>query len=152
MTAQSAWTWKLFLTVFIAAAIGIALWQRQYPTATLSLKGEMLHVLVADTPARHYRGLGGRDALLPYHGMLFLFGESGRHAFVMRAMRFPIDIVWFQDGRVVDIAPNMQPDSVPDGLHGYAPRAPANLVLELPAGWAERHGLSLGDRLLLVED
>lgn len=149
----SAWSWKVFLAVFFLAMAGTVIWQRQYPIAKIRLKGELLGVLVADTPARQFRGLGGRDALAPYDGMLFVFGESDRHAFVMRDMRFSIDIVWLANGSVVDIAPDVPLDVAKEkDLRRYTPRANANVVLELPAGWAERHHLAIGDASIVVDE
>ena len=67
----------------------------------------------------------------------------------MRGMRFPIDIVWLSDGVVVDIAPSVPIEpGVPEAdLRVYYPRLKANTVIELPAGWAEGHGLKIGDEL-----
>lgn len=144
---------KMFIAIFFLAMIGVVIWQKQYPDAVVELKGERLHVLVADTPARQYRGLGKRAALAPYEGMLFLFGESERHGFVMRDMRFSIDIVWFQDGVVVDIAPSVPLDITSEAnLRRYYPRLPSNIVLELPADWAAAHDLRIGDRLSGVDE
>jgi uncharacterized membrane protein (UPF0127 family) len=76
--------------------------------------------------------------------MLFLYPFFEKHVFVMRDMKFSIDIIWFNAGEVVDIAPSVpvQPQD-----RQYTPRASANAVLELPAGWAEAHKLQIGDHL-----
>ena len=112
-------------------------------------QGAPLELLVADTPARQTLGLGKRDSLAPYDGMIFILGVSDRYGFVMRGMRFPIDIVWLSDGVVVDIAPSVPIEpGVPEAdLRVYYPRLKANTVIELPAGWAEGHGLKIGDEL-----
>lgn len=143
----------VFLIIFIIAVAGVNLWQRWYiPTAVLELKGTKLDVMVAKTPAQQYRGLGKRDSLDPYDGMLFLFWESAEYAIVMRDMEFPIDIVWLDQGVVVDIAPNVQTEQGADETFTrYYPRKQANMVLELSAGWAEAHGLKIGDTMKVVE-
>lgn len=143
----------IVIIAFLMSAIGLWLWQFRWPEAIVLLNDEELRVLVAKTPPHLYRGLGERNSLGRYNGMLFLFGQSERHGIVMREMRFPIDIVWFEEGQVVDIVVRAQPEpGVPEGeLAGYFPKVPADVVLELPAGWADKHGLNIGDRLR-VED
>ncbi len=144
---------RIFLVIFLLALIVAKLLQYHWPQATIVLKGETLNVLVAQTPAQQHLGLGKRERLAPHDGMLFIFDESLKHTFVMRDMLFPIDIVWFQQGVVVDIAPNLKPESDRDEAHltRYRPRKEANTVLELPAGWAEAHGLKIGDSLIVEE-
>lgn len=116
------------------------------------LKGEPLLVQIARTPYHHKKGLGGRESLGKYDGMLFIFQFSGRVGIVMRDMEFPIDIVWLNKGEVVDIAPNVpiEPDVSEEELTRYYPRKNADLALELPGGWMESHDLRIGDVLTVV--
>jgi uncharacterized membrane protein (UPF0127 family) len=102
-------------------------------------------VEIVRTEADRARGLGGRPGLAPEHGMLFLFEAPGRPAIWMKDMRFSIDILWIRRGRVVDIkraAPVPAP-GVP--LEIYTPRAEADLVLEVPAGFSDAKGIRIGD-------
>lgn len=148
--------WKrphtIFLVIFFASVIGLRLWGGNPKEATVELRGAPLRVLVAASPKHQYTGLGGRDSLEPYDGMLFVFSFPRYVGIVMRDMRFPIDIVWFDQGKVVDIAPRVpiEPDVKEEDLRVYQPRLPASHVLELPAGWAEEHGLKIGDELRVV--
>lgn len=144
----------IFAVVFFVCLIGIKIWQFfVWPTTELSLKGEHLFVLVADNSEHQYKGLGDRDNLGKYNGMLFVFGKPKRAGVVMRDMRFPIDVVWLNNGEVVDIASNLQlePGVSEENLRAYYPRMEANTFLELPAGWAVAHGLKIGDKLEVVE-
>lgn len=142
---------KIFGAVFMVAMVALQFTKHHWGEATIGLKDTQLHVLVAKNVYQQEKGLGGRESLDPYDGMLFLFDFSSRYGFVMRDMKFPIDIVWFNAGVVVDIAPNVpvEPGVPEERLRRYLPRAEANLVLELPAGWTEAHGLQIGDRLEL---
>ncbi len=143
-------SYTIFLVIFLLGAIGAKVWQYRSPKSIIILKDAPLNVLVADTPLLRFRGLGGRASLGKYDGMLFLFPESGRHGIVMRDMEFSIDVVWFFNGEVVDIAQNLalQPGVPEDHLRGYFPRIDADTVLELPAGWAKVHDVKIGDTLL----
>lgn len=143
-------SYTIFLVIFLLGAVGAKLWQYRSPEHNITLDGVPLRVLIADTPLLRYRGLGGRESLGQYDGMLFLFPESARHGIVMRDMEFSIDVVWLAKGVVVDIAQNLplEPDVPEDKLHGYFPRTEADAVLELPAGWAKTNELRIGDTLV----
>lgn len=142
---------KSYIVLFgLLVVVGILLriFELRFSDTFLSLKGQELHVLVAKNPRQWYRGLGQRETLEPYQGMLFLYSFEEKHGIVMRDMHFPLDVVWFRNGKVVDIAPNIPvfPQDRP-----YIPREVNNTVLELPAGWALSHGLKIGDSLQVIE-
>ena len=111
---------------------------------------EVIRVDVADTPSLQSKGLGGRKRLAPNAGMLFVYTEKGRHAFWMRGMFIPIDIIWLDNRRVVHIerdVPPPPPGTPESKLTTYASPSPANLVLELAAGRARELGLKVGSQV-----
>ena len=137
-----------------------ALAQPKKPEAEISKTGmtkgeviigkEVIRVDVADTPSLQSKGLGGRKKLAPNAGMLFVYTEKGSHAFWMRGMFIPIDIIWLDNRRVVHIEHNVPPPSpgTPESkLETYVSSSPANLVLELAAGRAKSLGLKLGSQV-----
>ncbi|MDD2656916.1 MAG: DUF192 domain-containing protein [Patescibacteria group bacterium] len=143
-----------FFLVFIVVAIFLFFWQRfHWPTATVSLKGETLEIMVADSIYRQQKGLGKRDSIEPYDGMVFPFGLLDKHGIVMLDMRFPIDIIWLKKGEVVDFAPTVaiEPGKQEGEYIIYRPRIESDMVLEVPAGWAKEHDLKIGDKMTLVE-
>jgi uncharacterized membrane protein (UPF0127 family) len=147
-------SWHIvFLLILGISFIGMKIWQRHWPEAVVSLKDTELYVLVAKTPKPLYQGLGGREYLVSMM-LCYIFGSKAKQGIVMRNMKFPIDIVWFDDGVVVDLVSNVKPEfDVPEEkLMVYYPRVEANAVLELPAGWALRHNLKIGDKIALVEE
>jgi uncharacterized membrane protein (UPF0127 family) len=81
--------------------------------------------------------------------MLFLFPESDVYPFWMQDMRFPLDIIWMQDGTVVDLTTLPAPTSSTD-IPRAVPRAEANGVLEIPAGAAKDIGISIGTQIDVV--
>lgn len=146
--------WQLFfIGAFLVSFVVLVVWNNLIGprTEVVVLADEPLEVYVADTLKHMYTGLGGRDDLGGKDGMLFLYDFPGKHAIVMRDMRFPIDIVWLNGGNVVDIAPAVPIEpGVPEyALTSYSPREDATMVLELPAGWAAVHDLEIGDTLRL---
>lgn len=152
-SAQKIKTWhKVFFVILALSFMGVKFLQLQFSTAMLELKDQILSVQIAKTIYQTHKGLGDRDTLSPYDGMLFLFDFPKKPGIVMRDMRFPIDIVWFQDGKVVDIAPNVpiEPEKSELELTRYYPRVEATAVLELPAGWADQYHLQIGDVLRVI--
>lgn len=112
------------------------------PRARVTIGVHVIDAEVADTPARKQRGLSGRTSLADGQGMLFPYAEPGLHGFWMPDMHFDIDILWIRAGRIVDVAADVSKDE-PRAVH--RPREPADLVLELPAGTAQRRGFRVGD-------
>lgn len=141
------------MMIMIMAGI-LKLWQiYHWSSVFLEINDKKIEVLLAKTYAQQYRGLGKRDDLGIYHGMLFLHSSLDKYGIVMRDMRFSIDVVWVKDGKVVDIAPNLplEPGVSENQLRVYRPRKPVNVILELPAGWAEKNGLKIGDTIKVLD-
>jgi uncharacterized protein len=102
---------------------------------------------VADTPAEQAKGLSGRPPLAADEGMLFEFAGSSRQAFWMKEMRFPIDIVWIDKGRVSQVSPSVpapKPGTPDSELPLYRPRQAIDSVLEVRSGWARANGVAPG--------
>lgn len=140
---------KIIFGLIILAILGAKLYTFYWPKAEIVLGGARLKVLVANNYKHWQKGLGGRSELKNYDGMLFLFPETTQHIMVMRDMRFPIDIVWINHGAVVDIAPNVaiEPNKTKAEFTPYLARKDSNMVLEAPAGFAQKIGLKIGDIL-----
>ena len=111
---------------------------------TLTIKGQQVIVDVATTPSQQQQGLSGREQLAEGTGMLFVFDVPAVQTFWMKDMKFPIDILWIADHRVIGIESAVVAD---DGLRRYTSPFAVDEVLELPAGWAQRHGVRLGDEI-----
>lgn len=113
------------------------------------LAGRVFEVEVADTDGKREKGLGDRDAIARDHAMLFPMGEEKYWVFWMKGMRFPIDIIWLKDGKVVDIhhdVPVAASQSLAD-LATYSPIEAADTVFEVAAGVARELGVEPGDEL-----
>lgn len=143
-----------FVIVFAISFLGIRLAQFFWSDANIVLNDERLNVLIARNSEQQYKGLGGRENLGEYDGMLFVYPKPYIIGVVMRDMKFPIDVVWFDEGVVVDISPNMQPEpSVKnEDLRVYFPRAKADVFLGLEAGWTKEHSLKIGDKLEILDE
>jgi len=136
-----------------ATTIGLALGacgssERPQARRTVEVRIGAAHVLAevaAGADARR-QGLSGRARLAEGRGMLFVYRDSAERAYWMKGMRFPIDIVWIDRGRVTGVERDVP---VPAGgpLPLYSSGAPVDRVLEVRAGWAARHHVGRGDRV-----
>ena len=115
------------------------------PRLSIVVGGAPLEVEVASNDRERSQGLSGRDSLDEGKGMLFTFEQPGNYEFWMYQMRFPLDFLWIADDRVVGLAekvPFPTPASpVPELIR---PPSPVTEVLEVPAGWVERHRIIIG--------
>lgn len=105
-------------------------------------------VVISDTPELRERGLSGREKLAANEGMLFVFEEPRPYGFWMKDMRFSIDIIWFdQNRKIIDVWESAHPSSYPKV---FTPRAPAQFVLEVPAGFFANHNLKIGNTIEIL--
>jgi uncharacterized protein len=96
--------------------------------------------VLADRPLRRLMGLMGRRDLARGHGLLLRPSPSIHTCF----MRFPIDAVFLdRELHVVAVRPRLR-------SWRFAGQRGARAVLELPAGEAERQGITPGARLAAV--
>jgi uncharacterized membrane protein (UPF0127 family) len=114
------------------------------PRVLLESKGgrrSPVTVEIVRTEAERARGLMHRASLGTDAGMLFIFEETGDHAFWMKNTLIPLDMIFIgEDGRVTGIVARAAPGSLEPRLGG-----PSRFVLEVNGGWAEAHGISAGD-------
>ncbi len=103
-----------------------------------------VRVELATTPAQQARGLMWRDELEADAGMLFVFERAEPRVFWMKNTPVSLDIIYIGDDKlVVAVASETTPFStrpIPSG-------AAARYVLEVPAGFARRHGVKPGVRV-----
>lgn len=101
---------------------------------------------VAATDPARARGLMYRTELADGDGMLFVFERDADHTFWMKNTLISLDMVFIAaDGRIVGIHPDAKPLST--ALVGVG--HPSRFVLEVPGGWAARHGVAPGQRVEL---
>lgn len=110
----------------------------------LAEKELTIDVAIARTPEQREKGLMSRKSLGEMEGMLFIFPDAAPRSFWMKNTLIPLDIIYIsQDTRIVKIvtAEPCQEDPCPM----YDSLKPAMYVLEVNAGFAEKHGVKEGD-------
>lgn len=106
---------------------------------------------IALTETEHSRGLSGRASLDPNRGMVFVFDRPWYYPFWMKDTNFPLDIVWLNQDRVVDVATLQAATSSQPWPDSHVPVAKADRVLEINAGLAKELGLKIGSQVILPE-
>ena len=114
-----------------------------YKAATDSLTAQ-LQIEIADSEYETQTGLMYREVMAENHGMLFIFPDEAMRSFYMKNTKIPLDIIYIdKELRIGSIQKNAQPlDEV-----GLPSEAPAQYVLEVNAGLADKWDLQKGDRI-----
>lgn len=119
-------------------------------TATLP-DGLVVTLEVATDDATRAQGLMYRESLASGRGMLFLFAQEGTHSFWMKNTIIPLDMIWLDPaGAVLEVVADVPP--CPKGVDpcpSYGGRKIAAFVLELAAGEAAKHKVTVGSKIEL---
>ncbi|OQA02731.1 MAG: hypothetical protein BWY68_00926 [bacterium ADurb.Bin400] len=116
--------------------------------AGVIINGKKLTVKLATSPDEKAKGLSGVDSMPQNEGMLFTYTTSSTPTFTMQGMKFPIDIIWIERGRVVGV---LERAAVPESSYipMYTAPAPVDMVLEVNAGWVKTNKVKTGDEVLV---
>ncbi|HVM90420.1 MAG TPA: DUF192 domain-containing protein [Verrucomicrobiae bacterium] len=111
----------------------------------LDLNGTIIQAEVVRSDADLQEGLSDRSFMAMDHGMLFEMGYRDRFAFWMNRMHFPLDIIWIDGNKVVEIAPDLPAPGLLTVPVTHSPTVDADRILEVNAGVAARANLKVGD-------
>ena len=141
------------LTICLMAFLFILPWQvrsdgRASDSDTVVIESDggrhRFAVEIADTPARHARGLMFRRALPRDAGMLFIYDAEATVTMWMKNTYLPLDMLFIAaDGRIINIVER----TVPLSTQFISSRGPALAVLEVNGGTASRLAIAVGDRV-----
>lgn len=134
------------ITVAILGAAA-CVWRTEIESAHVTVAGREFMVRVADSASERERGMSKKTD----GGMLFVFSRPEVQFFWMHDMLIPLDVLWIEEGEVVDIdwsvpAPGFGEEPARMDSSPYEVR----YVLELPAGEAE--GILPGSTVEIVLD
>lgn len=118
-------------------------WRAWFPVTVLMKIGEVVvETSVADTEAARMQGLSDTPYIPDQVVKLFVFDTTDRHAFWMKDMNYPIDIIWVDEAfTVVHVESSVDPSTYPNS---FAPALPARYVIETRAGFTEAYGITVG--------
>lgn len=142
MRSEIVVTWTIALALLVVGMAFFLLTTKISHQTQVYVNDQVLTARIADTPAAREKGLSGTDSLPNDQAMLFIFDGNGKWPIWMKDMLYNIDVIWLSDNkRVVDLLPNLSPDSYPKA---FTPKQDARYVIELPAGYAAQHGITFG--------
>jgi uncharacterized protein len=143
----------LLLSLFLVlSCAGTVLHQEGNTEQITILRGDeeiaAFSVEVASGILERQKGLSGRSSLPLGNGMLFILDSTAEHFFWMKGMEFPIDILFFDESRVLsEVLAGLQPCG--DCVQYKAPQNTA-YALEVNAGTAGSLGIKKGDRFVFA--
>ncbi len=106
-----------------------------------------IDIEIADNDYERQLGLMNRESMEEMQGMLFIFPEERFQSFWMMNTLFSLDILFINSQKeIVTIHKNTKPLSE----QSYPSSEPAIYVLEVNAGFCERHDVKMGDKVFWI--
>jgi hypothetical protein len=103
-----------------------------------------VNVEIVDDEASRTQGLMGRQHMAESQGMLFIFPDEDYRSFWMANTPLPLDIIYVNKAlKIVTV----QRNTVPYSEESVPSTGPATYVIEMNAGFADRHGIMEGDNV-----
>lgn len=111
---------------------------------TYNINGQVFSFSVATRTLDLIRGLSGVASLDPYDGMLFDFGYEMSVAMTPRGLKFPVEVAFISESGEIKQIETLDP------IFGTIQQSYelVRYALEVPVGFFERTGLSVGDTIL----
>ncbi len=130
--------------VFLLISILPQILKKTVPSATID--DYTFKIEVAKTDKEKETGLAKYNKISNDFGMLFPFGKEGYYSFWMKNMKFPIDIIFIRNGKIIKIFANVPPPKTDNSpLPIYRPDSLSDTVLEINAGLSQKYGFKEGD-------
>lgn len=107
--------------------------------------GPILTAWLAETSGEQRWGLQGLTRRLrDDEGMYFSVRSGSTARFSMMSVTFPIDMIFFRSGRVLQIV-----SSIPPGHPGTWEISDGSGMLEVRGGWAHDYNIMVGDPIFM---
>lgn len=117
-------------------------------SATVTIKEQTFNITVADDQKKKEQGLAEKDSLEENEGMLFPFDKDDYYFFWMKKVKFPLDIIYINDNKIVTIIKNAEPqDASVASPPVYKSEEPADTVLEIKGGLSDKYNFQIGDEI-----
>jgi uncharacterized protein len=116
-----------------------------YEKKSVLINGFKVLLAIASNDELRIKGLSGSEKLNENEGMLFLFDKPSKQGFWMNEMKYAIDIIWLDsNSSVVNIEKNLEPCKIFLACPVYDPQVDSLYVIELSAGFVDRHSIKNG--------
>lgn len=121
--------------------------QKELPVAELRAGSVTVLVELARSPEEQSVGLMFRKTLEDGKGMLFTYEDDRRLSFWMKNTLIPLSIAYLAADGIIREIYHMEPQS----LKAVNSIRSVRYALEVPQGWFDRAGLTIGDRFEIPE-
>lgn len=109
------------------------------------INNQTFDLFVAKTSKEKAIGLSEKKSLPENSAMIFVFEKPDYYSFWMKEMKLPIDIIFISKNHIVTVYHNVRPPQTPqESLPIYKPDEPADMVLEINSGLAQKYNLKKG--------
>lgn len=115
-------------------------------TPSIIINKKTFSVDIAKTDSEKEKGLAVYNNLPLNKGMIFIFKNADYHAFWMKDMKFPIDIIYINKNKIVDVFKNVPaPKRKDERLPIIKPREKSDTILEINSGLSDKYNFKIGD-------
>ncbi|OWY64670.1 hypothetical protein B7486_45945 [cyanobacterium TDX16] len=115
-------------------------------SAKAQISGQEIELEVAQTAQQQSMGLMYRGELSETRGMLYTIDPPRPVKVSMQNMRFPVDVVYLQNGQIAAIQVEAQPcDAI--ACPTYSSKVTVDQMIQLRSGATAESGLEVGDRV-----
>lgn len=134
--------------IIIISILGLALViQKTGRTTKVTIKEHEFLASVAKTNTEKEIGLSNKTSLTDDAGTLFIFEKSDYYPFWMKNMKFPIDIIFINNNRIVTIFLNQKVPNPNENIPIVKPEEPSDMVLEINANLSNKYNFKKGDEV-----
>jgi uncharacterized protein len=117
-------------------------------TPVITINNHSFKVSVAASQKELEIGLSEAKSLSESQGMIFIFEKPDHYSFWMKNMKFPIDIIYINQDKIITIKDNVAPPKDNNEIPSiYTPDEPSNKVLEIKAGLSKKYKFKKGDKV-----
>lgn len=140
----------IFLLVAILASFFVFGRTEGETKEILKIGSRQIEIETVSTQKKIQQGLSGRESLPANSGMYFVLGEARKATFWMKEMKFSLDIIWINDGKITAIEKNAP---IPAGTNIPTFNSPGLVthVLEVNTGFTDRYSIKIGDKVELLD-
>ena len=138
----------MLLPVMLCIFSSATAYQANWGIVTYAEHGQ-IQVEIADTQDLRTQGLMHRTQLAENQGMLFVYPDQAVRGVWMKNTLLSLDVIFLSaDGKIVSILNGLTPCKQ-DPCTIYTSTTNAGYMLEVNAGFAERHQLKVGQNLMI---
>ncbi|BAZ18354.1 hypothetical protein NIES4071_102390 (plasmid) [Calothrix sp. NIES-4071] len=138
----------LLATVPVALSIYNRQPQQLPISATFTKNNQTIQLEVARSRRELALGLKFRKSISENTGMLFVVDNAEPIRLWMKDTYVPLDMIFMRDGVVKDIVKNATPCKK-EPCPAYGGKLPANQIIEISSGKAQKLGIEVGDKLFI---